>query len=1136
MVKRLSFLLCLALALGLAGSNAVSGAIFDIPIAVATDDIEEKTADGSMTQNSDLEMPFESAGTAKGTTPQVIGLRYMVPIPKGAQITKAYVEFMVDETKGGTQAVNLIIDGQLVPNAPAFATTAKNLSGRSPRTNAQVKWAVPNWTKVGDKAQTPDLTALISEIVSQDGWASGNALVLLFADDASSPSVGVRAADSKEDQNSSAGTAPILHLEVFSPEAKNPDPANGAQEITSPLFQWTAGDGAMMHQVYMGTNPELTAADIAGTPIPIAMYFHVAGLTPGVTYYWRVDETAADGTVTKGPVWSFTAMPLTAHFPSPADQATDVKTAGSLKWTAGQAVMGHMVYMSADKTAVETGAPSAQVAAGPDVKYDYTGLNPFTTYYWRVDEIGGTGQIVPGPVWSFSTVSYLSMADAAVTLNYNNSASPFTSQVTLTGAADWTAYGLSDLVVQFTGRAGPKGGLSYSEPNQTYALAGSGTDIWNNGDQFHYAYKTLNGDGTMIARVVSIGAGTNTWAKGGVMIRQSLAAGSTHAYMPITANSDGTAGNGASFQRRLAADGASSNTDSGTKVAPPYWVKIERKANAFSGYISPDGQTWTQLGTAQTIAMTDPVYIGLAVTSHVDAATLRTFKFDNVGTTGNVTPDGPFSAWDDIGIASNDPQPIYAAVEDKAGKIASVNFGDPAATQIAQPWTWKIPLASFAGVDLKNVAKLYVGAGDLLSPVAGGSGAVTLNSVRVVRPAVLVKGADVTMPGDNVLGVPNNGNWPAAEPPWLAIDDKSSTKFLHFNGKTDPVGFQVQVLAGPTIVTGLTFTTANDAAERDPAAFELSGSNDGFQGPWTLIAKGDIVDFAGATAWPRFTKNTTPITFANKVAYKFYQVMCTAVRDPAAANSMQIAEVELIKGGPSIMWVSEACDDLKDSVRDDQPWIDFLTAQGYSIDYRMGPDFCNGYWRTLDDAKIAALNAADLVIVSRNMNSGEYINGTESTQWNSVKTPLILMSPHVCRSSHWKWFNSTTLNNVTPLMQPVDPKHAAFTGVTLDAKGQIAAVDATRGVVSFPGVKTAGNGTVIATRADTGDVWIAAWEAGVEFYAGAGQIAAGPRIFFAGGTQEAAATATAPANGRGEFNLTDSGKAVFLNVVDMLLP
>jgi hypothetical protein len=754
-------------------------------------------------------------------------------------------------------------------------------------------------------------------------------------------------------------------------KAQNPDPANGATEITSPLFQWTAGVGAVMHEVYFGTSPDLGAADDRG-PAPVAMYFHIPGLTPGTTYYWRVDETDAAGVTTQGDVWSFTAMPLTAHAPTPADQATDVKVAGSLQWVAGQSVTGHTVYLGTDRALVEAGDPSVQVAAGPEVKYDYAGLVPFTTYYWRVDEIGSAGEVIPGPVWSFSTVTYLSLTDTAVTLNYDNSADPFTSQVELTGAADWTGYGLSDLVIQFTGKAGPQGGLTYDESNQTYTLTGSGTDIWNNGDQFHYAYKTLNGDGTMVAQVTNIGAGTNTWAKGGVMIRQSLAAGSTHAYMPITANSDGTAGNGASFQRRLTANGSSSNSDSPSKVAPPYWVKIERVGNAFSGYISPDGQTWTQLGTAQTIAMTDPVYIGLAVTSH-DAATMRTFTFANVSTTGNVTPDGPFSAWDDIGIASNDPQPLYAAVEDAAGKMAVVDFGDPAATQITDSSTWEIPLTAFAGVDLTNVAKLYVGAGDLLNPAPGGSGAVTLNSVRVVR-------------------------------------------------------------------------------------------------------------------------SVAPVS------------------------------------APTIIWVSDAYDDKPDGVPDDQGWVDFLRARGFNVDYQMGPALGDGYWRTLDDAKIAALNAADLVIVSRNLNSGDYNNGNERDQWNGLTVPLISMAMHPLRSSHWKWFNTTTINTAVPLMQPADPANPIFAGATLDANGLIEALGPTLGS-SFPGVTDAGNGTVLATRADTGEVWIAMWTAGTEFYAGSGQIAAGPRVFFAGAMQE-----TVPTIGRGEFNLTDSGKAVFLNVVDTLLP
>jgi hypothetical protein len=161
--------------------------------------------------------------------------------------------------------------------------------------------------------------------------------------------------------------------------------------------------------------------------------------------------------------------------------------------------------------------------------------------------------------------------------------------------------------------------------------------------------------------------------------------------------------------------------------------------------------------------------------------------------------------------------------------------------------------------------------------------------------------ADVTAPGDVVKGVPDEprdgsvAGWPDGEYPGLAVDDDVTTKFLHFRGEVSPTGFVVEPASGSSIVTGLTFTTANDAAERDPISFELSGSNESIDGPYELIASGDIVDFSDPnTAWPRFTKNETPILFHNDVAYKYYQVMFPAVRDAASANSMQIAEVELI--------------------------------------------------------------------------------------------------------------------------------------------------------------------------------------------------------------------------------------------------
>lgn len=93
----------------------------------------------------------------------------------------------------------------------------------------------------------------------------------------------------------------------------------------------------------------------------------------------------------------------------------------------------------------------------------------------------------------------------------------------------------------------------------------------------------------------------------------------------------------------------------------------------------------------------------------------------------------------------------------------------------------------------------------------------------------------------------------------------------------------------------------------------------------------------------------------------------------------------------NIIYVSDAYDERVDSIPDDQGWVDLLVAQGYNVDYTKGATLGNGYWRTLDAAKIARLNAADLVIVSRATDSGSYAtDAAEIAQWNSTKKPLIL--------------------------------------------------------------------------------------------------------------------------------------------------
>ena len=150
---------------------------------------------------------------------------------------------------------------------------------------------------------------------------------------------------------------------------------------------------------------------------------------------------------------------------------------------------------------------------------------------------------------------------------------------------------------------------------------------------------------------------------------------------------------------------------------------------------------------------------------------------------------------------------------------------------------------------------------------------------------------DVTAPGDTVKGVPDDGDWPGGEPPPMVIDNNVDTKYLHRKG-SQTTGFRVTASLSGMIVTGMTFTTANDSAGRDPVTFELSGSNDSIDGPYTLIASGDIVDFNQPTEWPRKTKNETPISFGNVDAYDHYEVLFTALR--GAEPLMQISEVELL--------------------------------------------------------------------------------------------------------------------------------------------------------------------------------------------------------------------------------------------------
>jgi hypothetical protein len=405
MCRKLVFQILVVAAIALACSNATFAVVWEGRITNGDDDREQLDGGGMRDAgSSDLELPYEDTG--KGDK-QITGVRFLdVRVPKGANITSAYLEFVCDETKDGSLAVSLLIEGQLSPFAPAI--TGSTDYPALPKASATAVWNVENWTSAGQVSQSSDIAAIIQEIVSQDGWVSGNAMLLTIADNPAAPSQGIRCAES---YNGSSALAPLLHIEFSSEYASEPTPDDGAKlEDTWASLDWTAGETAVTHDVYLSDNfddvNDSAAAAFQGnqalsfTTVGFPGFAYPDGLIPGTTYYWRIDEVEADGaTKYRGPVWSFWIPPTKAYDPSPLDGGRFVDADLTLSWTPGFGAKLHTVYFGDnfdDVNNAVTGTPSATTTFAPGT------LEMDKTYYWRVDEFNPPAT-VRGDVWAFST-------------------------------------------------------------------------------------------------------------------------------------------------------------------------------------------------------------------------------------------------------------------------------------------------------------------------------------------------------------------------------------------------------------------------------------------------------------------------------------------------------------------------------------------------------------------------------------------------------------------------------------------------------------------------------------------------------------------------------------------------------------
>jgi len=307
-------------------------------------------------------------------------------------------------------------------------------------------------------------------------------------------------------------------------KAWGPTPANGARDVMLGLLMWKSLDTIRLHNIYVGTDPNLTAANLAGLRQPGNMFFYGPGIQPGVTYYWRVDEIGADlVTAYTGDVWSFLARPFTAYDPTPADGVTTASPATELRWLVGTGALMHHVYFGDNLDAVTQGTAETDKGAFKDPNFSPGELQPATMYFWRVDQIGVADVVQTGSVWSFATVlpiddfesytddvggrifqtwidgwgysepapgnpgngsgasvghdiwtagtTYTTIAETTIVhggkqsmpMDYNNVNSPWYSEAdrTFATAQDWTADGVDTLVLYVQARAGNAAGRLY---------------------------------------------------------------------------------------------------------------------------------------------------------------------------------------------------------------------------------------------------------------------------------------------------------------------------------------------------------------------------------------------------------------------------------------------------------------------------------------------------------------------------------------------------------------------------------------------------------------------------------------------------------------------------------------------------
>ncbi|MCF7863790.1 MAG: hypothetical protein K9L89_03260, partial [Kiritimatiellales bacterium] len=163
---------------------------------------------------------------------------------------------------------------------------------------------------------------------------------------------------------------------------------------------------------------------------------------------------------------------------------------------------------------------------------------------------------------------------------------------------------------------------SATESNGVFTVNGAGV-MGGTADSLRFVYQTLSGDGEIKLRIPSFGSGSS--ARIGVMVRETLTAGSKMAFVGVNGSGSYSA------RRRSSTGGSVSSKSSGSGTAPNVWVRLVRSGNSITSYKSSNGTSWTSINTV-TVTMSTDCYFGICVLSG-STGSLNESTFDSLTVT-----------------------------------------------------------------------------------------------------------------------------------------------------------------------------------------------------------------------------------------------------------------------------------------------------------------------------------------------------------------------------------------------------------------------------------------------------------------------------------------------------------------------